>query len=189
MPKAGVVKVETSRRACGEAAAWLRADYAAPAPTLLGGGEDSAARAALCCVLTRAAQRVGKPGLTLALGRADALWLATRAPSAAPRVPVLGGLFFVDVGAFAQAPRAVRDLAKQCAVALRVRRGCGHKAFTRDRLREEIEFFAETRGSHAQSVSDQRARAWRRRERREEWVDRLHARGGTLLTSTETPPT
>lgn len=188
MTKARAIKVETTRRACGTVAGWLLDSYVGPAPTLLTEGDDSTERLALCRVLSRASRRAGPADLVLALDRAGAAWLGARAPSAAVRAPVLGGMFAVDVGPLAQAPRAVRDLAERCAAALRVRRG-GHNAHTRDRRREEIDYFAETRGSHKQSVSDQRARVWRRRDRRDAWLDRLHDRGETLLTSTEAPPT
>lgn len=187
MTKARAIKVETTRQACGTVAAWLSERYVAAAPTLLTEGEESTARLALCRVLTRAARRAGPADFVLALDRAHADWLSARAPSAALHRPILGGLFVADVGSLAQAPRTVRDLAERCAAALRVRRG-GHNGHTRDRRREEIEYFKETRGSHKQSVSDQRARVWRRRERRDAWFDQLHARGETLLTSTEAPP-
>lgn len=187
MTKARAIKVETTRQACGTMAAWLADRYVAAAPTLLTEGEDSTARLALCRVLTRAARRAGPAGFVLALDRAGAAWLAARAPSVALHRPILGGLFVADVGSLAQAPGTVRDLAERCAVAMRARRG-GDNAHTRDRRREEIDYFRETRGSHKQSVSDQRARVWRRSERRDVWFDRLHTRRETLLTSTEAPP-
>ena len=189
MPKAGVLKVETTRRACGEAAVWLRDGCAAPAPTLLTlvVAEQSTVHIDLARLLARKAKRVGEQGLVLELDRAHAAWLAARAPSAAPRVPVLGGLFVVDVGAFAQAPRAVRDLAEQCAAALRVRRG-GHNAYSSKQRRGRIENYEQTRGTWKQSVSDQRARVWRRRDRLDAWIDRVHARGESLLTTSGSPP-
>jgi hypothetical protein len=154
---------------------------------MLTDGEGSTIRLAMCRVLERVARRAGPPGLVLALDRAYANWLGARAPSVALHRPILGSLFVVDIGSFALAPRAACDLAERCAVALRARRG-GHNAHTRERRREEIDYFRETRGSHKQSVSDQRARLWRRRDRLDAWFDRTHARGQTLLTSTEAPP-
>lgn len=186
MTKARTIKVDTTRRTCGAVAAWLVNGYAAPASTLLTDGEDPTARLALCRVLLRATRRAGPACFVLALDRSGAAWLAARAPSAALHRQILGGLFVVDFGALAMAPRAVRDLAEHCALAMRARRG-GHNAHTRNRRREEIDYFRETRGSHRQSVSDQRARVWRRRERRDEWLDQLLARRETLLTSTEAP--
>jgi hypothetical protein len=170
MPKLGEVEVLTSRSSADGAARWLSNVYRAAPETALGGGLDNqAAVDGVANLLTRAAKRrrnsvvfsinISRASASIIVAIVDGYVISRQLPTR----PMLR---------FAQNVRK--------ALALRA----GRPRLTVDRKYDRVQRTILVEERHRKRT----AKALRSELAWAAWMDRLHARGETVMTSSEPPP-
>ncbi len=177
MPKRGEIEVLTSRRTAGAVADWLRDIYRPSEVTVLGcwGGRPDIQH--LGTILERAAKRRREALVfTINIDRS----LGESMFAIVDGAVIARGLH-ISPRPFASG-RALLRFRENLRVALNGRVGRPKLTFSRMEKRVKRLIVGDERHRKRTAMKLRYERAW------VEWTDRIHARGETLLTSSEPPP-